>query len=166
MYPEGVTKEAGPYRPKSLPGTARSLPVSLIRAREWVMAPIRRMLADTGITEQQWRVLRVLQEYGPQDATKLAERASLMPPSLTRIVQTMEAAGFIRRDADANDRRRQTIAILPKGERLIEDNLEQALDIAAQYRRKLGNEDYERLLDLLEKLTRESEEGADGTKAP
>ena len=36
------------------------LPIALMRAREQVMAPIRNMLADSGITEQQWRVLRVL----------------------------------------------------------------------------------------------------------
>ena len=42
----------------ALPSTSRSLPIALIRAREGVMAPIREMLAETGITEQQWRVLR------------------------------------------------------------------------------------------------------------
>ena len=72
-----------------LPATRRSLPIALIRAREAVMHPIREMLAGTGLTEQQWRILRVLDEFGPLEATQLAGRAGLMAPSLTRIVHAM-----------------------------------------------------------------------------
>ncbi len=42
--------------------TNRSLPIALLRARETVMGPIRDMLATSGVNEQKWRVLRVLQE--------------------------------------------------------------------------------------------------------
>ena len=52
-----------------LPSIARSLPIALLRAREKVMAPFREMLSRTDITEQQWRVLRILSEFGPQDST-------------------------------------------------------------------------------------------------
>ncbi|MCR9055691.1 MAG: hypothetical protein NXI02_00005, partial [Rhodobacteraceae bacterium] len=69
----------------ALPSTKRSVPIALIRAREKVMGPIREMLSDCGITEQQWRILRVLEEFGPQDASSLAERACLLLPSQTRI---------------------------------------------------------------------------------
>ena len=47
------------------------------------MAPIRKMLLAAGITEQQWRILRVLTETGPIDAGSLAKRACLLAPSLT-----------------------------------------------------------------------------------
>ena len=77
----------------TLPSTKRSIPIALIRAREKVMTPIREMLADSGITEQQWRILRVLEEFGPQDASTLAERACLLLPSQTRIVQTLSGKG-------------------------------------------------------------------------
>ena len=72
-----------------LPPTSRSLPIALLRAREGTMIPIRVMLSATGITEQQWRVLRVLSEYGTLDTKTLANRASLLFPSLTRIAATM-----------------------------------------------------------------------------
>ena len=62
--------------------TRRSLPIALLRARETVMGPIREMLATSGVNEQKWRVLRVLQEQGPMDLTPLAEEASLLLPSL------------------------------------------------------------------------------------
>ena len=101
--------------PSKLPSTSRSLPIALIRAREGVMAPIRDMLSETGITEQQWRVLRVLSEYGMLDTTTLADRSSLLFPSLTRIAATMRDKGLITQTRDDVDRRRQLIEITAEG---------------------------------------------------
>lgn len=117
------------------------------------MAPIREMLADTGLTEQQWRVLRVLAEYGPQDATKLAERSCLLLPSLTRILRTMAEKGYVTRRTDDTDRRRQTLEITRAGQEVIDANLFQALQIVDRFKGQIGPERYELLLDLLEELS-------------
>ena len=77
-----------------LPSTQRSLASSLLWAREKVITPIRAMLAEAGITEQQWRVLRVFDEFGPLEASKLAELACLLLPSQSRIVQTFLDKGL------------------------------------------------------------------------
>lgn len=124
----------------------------MIRARERVMAPIREMLIETGITEQQWRVLRVLTQSGPLDSSDLAEQAALLAPSLTRIIKTLVARGFVTRTQDSEDRRRQRVMITDEGQRIIQINRPQAARIAAQFRDKLGAENYETLLDLLEML--------------
>ncbi len=116
------------------------------------MAPIRAMLQDSGLTEQQWRILRVLDEWGPVDATALAGRAGLLAPSVTRILQSMSEKEYILRQSDPDDRRRQIISLLPKGQAIIDDNIEEGARIAAQFRETLGDEDYEQLLDLLERL--------------
>ena len=137
---------------RKFPPTARSLPMALIRAREGVMAPIRDMLSETGITEQQWRVLRVLSENGPLDATSLADRASLLFPSLTRIATKMREKGLITQTRDEVDRRRHFIAITEAGQRIIDDRADQSARIVADIRETLGEEDYETLLDLLAKL--------------
>lgn len=113
------------------------------------MIPIRDMLAETGITEQQWRVLRVLAEYGPQDASTLADRASLLFPSLTRIAQTMRNKGLITQTRDEMDRRRQMIAITQSGQKIIDDNVDQAVQIVEEFKSTLGTAGYEQLLDLL-----------------
>ena len=60
--------------------TKRSLPIALLRAREQVMEPIRAMLADSGVTEQKWRVLRVLEEAGEIEPTVIAREACLHLP--------------------------------------------------------------------------------------
>ena len=135
-----------------LPSTRRSLPIALMRSREKVMAPIRDMLRASGLTEQQWRVLRILSEFGPQDLTEIARQACLLMPSLSRIIRSLAQNGLVIRASDTKDRRRQTVGISPAGQHLIDDNLVQATQIAANYRNQLGAERYELLLDLLTEL--------------
>jgi homoprotocatechuate degradation regulator HpaR len=116
------------------------------------MAPIRDMLRASGLTEQQWRVLRILSEFGPQDLTQIARQACLLMPSLSRIIRNLAQNGLVIRASDAKDRRRQTVVISPAGQQLIDDNLLQATQIAANYQDQLGAERYEVLLDLLTEL--------------
>lgn len=137
---------------KSLPSTTRSLPIALIRAREGVMSPIREMLSETGITEQQWRVLRVLAEYGRMDTKTLADRSSLLFPSLTRIAATLRDKGLVTQKRDDKDRRRQFIEITPAGQSIIDDRSPQAAQIVAGFKETLGAQNYETLLDLLAML--------------
>lgn len=137
---------------EKLPPTNRSLPIALIRAREGVMPPIRSMLTGTGITEQQWRVLRVLVEYGPQNASTLARRSCLLFPSLTRIVQAMSKKGLVTLSRDDTDRRRQTITIAKAGQKIIDEKSDQGAKIVVDLEAKLGKANYEQLLDLLAML--------------
>ncbi|GAA6160576.1 MULTISPECIES: homoprotocatechuate degradation operon regulator HpaR [Ruegeria] len=137
---------------KDLPSTSRSLPIALLRARERVMGPIRKMLADAGVTEQQWRVLRVLNEEGPQEPTVIADRACLLLPSLTRILQKLEVKGLIRRSAHPIDKRRQIVEIMPTGEQIIRDNIDVTVRLADEIKSQLGPKRHETLLDLLNDL--------------
>lgn len=113
------------------------------------MMPIREMLEHTGLTEQQWRVLRVLAEHGAQDASTVAARACLLVPSLTRIAQTMKKKGLITLTRDTADRRRQIIAITGAGQKIIDRNAARATEIALGFKATLGEANYEQLLDLL-----------------
>lgn len=116
------------------------------------MGPIRAMLADVGITEQQWRVLRVLDEGGAMEPTRIAEEACLLLPSLTRILQKLEERGLIARRRDEEDKRRQIVEITPAGEEVIAANLETSIALNQAVRDRLGARHYELLLDLLNEL--------------
>ncbi|MBR9841717.1 MAG: homoprotocatechuate degradation operon regulator HpaR [Rhodobacteraceae bacterium] len=138
---------------RSKPLTNRSLPIALLRARERVMMPIRGMLADAGVTEQQWRVLRVLDEEGPLDPTTIASRAVLLLPSLTRILQKLEEKGLVTRRRDEYDRRRQVIEVTEAGRDIINANMDTSRRILSDLRERLGEERHEVLIDLLGELT-------------
>ncbi|KUP93021.1 homoprotocatechuate degradation operon regulator HpaR [Tritonibacter horizontis] len=137
---------------QSLPSTNRSLPIALLRARERIMGPIRYLLTDADLTEQQWRVLRVVQEGGPIDPTQIADQACLLLPSLTRILQKLEEKGLIDRVRDEADRRRQVVTLTSAGLTVIEENIDASLELIERTREKMGPERYETLLDLLNDL--------------
>lgn len=139
---------------RKLPPTERSLAFALLRAREKVMTPIRAMLSDAGITEQQWRILRVLDEFGPLEASRLAEHACLLLPSQTRIVQTLVEKGLVTRTPHPTDRRRHTVAITAAGLGIIDGNLEQAKALAENLEDVLGPDGLRQLLAHLQKLDR------------
>jgi len=134
--------------------TQRSLPIMLLRAREAVMARFRPMLAAHDVTEQQWRVIRVLGEAGPLDATELSERCCILTPSMTRILRALEARGLITRTRDSGDGRRRVVAITDAGRGLIREVTPKSRAIYAELEAKYGPERIELLLDLLEDLVR------------
>jgi len=140
-----------------LPPPSRSLPIALMRAREAVMGPIRDMLAGEGLSEQQWRLLRVLDAQSPLDATTLARRAALLLPSQTRIVHSMVERGLVTRSRGA-DRRRMEVAITDEGRAIIARNSDRAVRISDEWRARLGPARYETLLGLLEDLSTEPAE--------
>lgn len=132
--------------------TRRSLPIALLRARETVMGPIRDMLSSSGVNEQKWRVLRVIQERGPLELSQVAAEACLLLSSLTRMVRPMEEEGLIRRETPPEDRRKTVISITPQGEALVRAHSSESAQIFARIEREIGTEKLERLLDLLEEL--------------
>lgn len=132
--------------------TARSLPIALLRARERVMAPIRDMLADSPVNEQKWRVLRVLEEAGPSDQKAIADGASLLLPSLTRILQGMQRDGLVDRSRDPSDGRRQIVSLTGAGQAILDRYRVEGRAILTRIEAQLGVDKTAQLLDLLEDL--------------
>jgi homoprotocatechuate degradation regulator HpaR len=136
-----------------LPSTTRSLPIAMLRARETMMAPIRHMLQKAGVTEQQWRVLRVLAERGTTDPKDLAQEACLLNPSLTRIMQLLEKKRLIVRKDHPSDRRKVLLDITPEGLALLRQAAPESQAIFARLEELYGRERMEQLLDLLNTLS-------------
>lgn len=134
--------------------TRRSLPIALLRAREAVMSRFRPLLTAHDVTEQQWRVIRILAETSPLDATELAERACVLAPSLTRIIKALEDRGLITRERDAHDGRRTMLAIAPAGLELIGEVTPGSRAVYSDLEARYGTTKIERLLDMLDELAR------------
>lgn len=92
-----------------------SLPMQLLRAREAAMAHFRPMLRKHDLTEQQWRVIRVLASEPTMDASELARRSLLLAPSLSRILAHLETKGVVGRTPDLADQRRSVLALTVAG---------------------------------------------------
>ena len=132
--------------------TSRALPIALLRARETIMAPIREMLNEIGLTEQKWRILRTLEESGRLEQTAISERACLLLPSVTRITRSMEEQNLVVRQSDNNDKRKMMIDITDRGRKIVRENIGLSNEIYTQIENQLGKRKMNELLDLLEEL--------------
>lgn len=95
------------------PFVHRNLPRLLLQAREAVMAHTRPSLRQHGLSDQQWRVLRVLGEHAgdPEgiETGRVAREAYLLGPSLTGVLSRMERDGLIARERCGQDARRTVV---------------------------------------------------------
>jgi homoprotocatechuate degradation regulator HpaR len=132
----------------------RSLPIALLRAREAVMAYFRPHHRKGGITEQQWRVVRVLYLDGEMDAAALAQRSYLLAPSLSRILKDLEAAGLLVRRPDDEDSRRSLMSLSPKGTAIVTGAGPFLDGIHREIARRFGPARVQELLAMLDELER------------
>src|SRR5471032_739372 len=131
---------------------SRSLPMSLLRAREAVMRHFRPSLRRHGLTEQQWRILRALASIDAIEVTELARVAFLLGPSLSRILRDLEASRLIERKVSKADLRRSVVSISAKGLGLIEAVAPSSEAIYAAMTRRYGARKLADLQDMLAAL--------------
>ncbi len=142
---------------------SRSLPMSLLRAREAVMRRFRPALRIHDLTEQQWRILRALTAVEAIEVTELARMAFLLGPSLSRILRDLEARQLVERKTAAVDQRRAVVSISPKGLKLIEAVAPASEAIYAEITRRFGARRLSELQEMLAVLEQSlaDMEGAD-----
>ncbi|MDD9894333.1 MAG: homoprotocatechuate degradation operon regulator HpaR [Gammaproteobacteria bacterium] len=127
----------------------RSLPMQLLLARESAMALFRPMLRSFGLTDQQWRVIRVLASQNNIEAFELSQQSMILPPSLTRILKNLEEEGLVKRDRDKEDQRKVLISLSAKGQRKFQQVVPDSEKIYRSIERKVGKK---ALNDLLKQL--------------
>ena len=114
------------------------------------MHRFRPILAAHGLTEQQWRVLRALDDREERISVgELADATFLLGPSLSRMLVSLDERGLIARSAGATDGRRADISITTDGRRLVG---EVAPESEAAYRDiegQISTDDLGTLYDLL-----------------
>ena len=94
------------------------MPQLLQKARENSIACVRPVLAEFGFTEQQWRVLKVLDTFGELSAQDIATESCILSPSLSRILARLETDGFLLKKSDSADQRALVIKLSAKGKRI------------------------------------------------
>jgi DNA-binding MarR family transcriptional regulator len=66
-----------------------------------------------------------LRKKGPMSAGELAACERVQPPSMTKVLASLEAKGLVRRDAHPTDRRQAIIVLTDAGVRLLESERRQ-----------------------------------------
>lgn len=129
-----------------------NLAVLLMGAKEGLLGFYRPVLNANGLTEQQWRVMRILAEDTQMDFQILADHACLLRPSLTGILNRLEGMQLIYRRKPALDQRRLLVALTDKGIKLHGQVIGQVQLCEQQFTHAFGAKNQEKLILLLNKM--------------
>lgn len=105
----------------------KSLPMMLHRTLDTVIPLYRKVFKEHGITEQQWRILRVLWEINECTSAELAKKTLLPSPSMVGIIDRMSAKNLVSRNRSEQDRRIVHVSLTDKG-RTLQDKLMPQVD--------------------------------------
>ena len=96
----------------------QSLPMMLYRAIDTVLPRFRLIFSEYGLTETQWRVLRVLWEHDAVTLKELSGMTLIPAPSLVGVVDRLEQQNLVNRERDHLDRRQVFIRATTHGAEL------------------------------------------------
>jgi|SRR5262245_15690419 len=110
-------------------GASRDLPsrAELLRAMLWAGRQmstgtilLHQAVADRlGLHPTDHKCADLLDMNGPMTAGELADLTGLTTGAITGVIDRLEAAGLVRREADPNDRRRVIVRVVPKSLRRV-----------------------------------------------
>ena len=115
---------------------------------------VRREDAKTGVPPAQLSALSVLVFGGPRTLGRLAAAEQVRPPTMTRIVQALEAAGLVRRRRDPDDGRVVHLHATAKGRRVMQEGRERRIADLASLLDRLGPDDVARVREAAELVER------------
>ena len=96
------------------------LPALLAQAHELVSSEFHAIAAEHGLAPSEWRVLATLASGEPTSIGRLARIIVMKQPTVTRLLDRMEANGHVQRVPHDGDRRITLVTITPKGQKLTE----------------------------------------------
>ena len=128
-----------------------TLNILLVQARDAVVSYYRPVLNQAGITEQQWRIIRLLSQHGTLDCQELSQQTSILRPSLTGILTRLEKLELVMRLKPASDQRRVFLKLTENGLQLFE-RISLLMDEQTQ---QLENDFSSKKLQQLENLLKE-----------
>jgi homoprotocatechuate degradation regulator HpaR len=130
----------------------RNLPLLLLQARERVLSHFRPILNANGVSEQQWRIVRVLYEELSLEPREIVELCRISSPSMAGVLARMEELGLVVRRRLQHDQRRVRVSLTPRARAMA---ARMAPQIDATYRRierKIGEAFSERFQQALDQL--------------
>ncbi|MFV0576648.1 MAG: homoprotocatechuate degradation operon regulator HpaR [Vibrio sp.] len=129
-----------------------SLSLQLLKARDNLTNCFRSILLEYDLTEQQWRVLTVIEEKGPIDFASLSKESYIHSPSLTGVITRMIRQGLVTKRRCFFDGRQFYINTTPKAKVIaskIRPRIEHEYTLV---KNQLGEEKLNQLIELLDEF--------------
>ena len=139
----------------------RSLPMILNRALDAIMPPYRDLCSRYDLTEQQWRVLRVVWSSDKYKSVDLASHTLLATASLVGILDRLEKKGLVSRVRSTTDRRAVYIVATAKSRKLEKEVSPQVTAIHEHLRSSVSAEEWQLMESILTRISAASASSVD-----
>ena len=131
----------------------RSLPMMLYRSLDAVTPRFRKIFSDFGLTEQQWRVLRVLWERQDVTLNELSGITLIPAPSLVGVVDRLQGMGLVERRRSDADRRKVHVLATQKGGELEAKVMPRVASAYAALKQSVDAETWDQVLKGLQQIS-------------
>jgi len=116
------------------------------------MPAYRQLFTRFGVTEQQWRVLRVLWESGALSSIEISRKTLLAQNSLVGVLERLEKKGLIQRMRSVEDRRQVFATLTSSGKALGSAVMPELAEIHDEIDGRLSPEEWQQFSYLLDML--------------
>ena len=116
------------------------------------MSRFRPVLNQHGVTEQQWRILRVLLDEDGLEPRQLCERCLISSPSIAGVLTRMEEAGWIQRERMEHDQRRVKVTVTAATKKLGKSMAPMIEREYVELENKVGVKQLQQVYDALDTL--------------
>lgn len=110
------------------------------------------------ITPVQFSILNALMDQPGVDQVTLAAKVAFDPATFGSVITRLEAKAWVRRETDANDRRRKLLFITPEGIRVAQTLKPVVVKVQKKILEPLSASEQKQLVELLAKLVRVHEQ--------
>lgn len=133
------------------------LPYWLAQASYWISSEFHREIAAAGLTVAEWRVLASLHGSAGETVGTLCRLALMKQPTLSKLVQRLEADNLVVRRDTQGDRRQTMVCSTAKGRARIAGLIRKAQAHQQEVLKPFGKVNSRKLLATLQDLVRQHE---------
>lgn len=128
--------------------------LALMRTAAVSKRPVVKVVEAAGISLAQYNVLRILRGAGPEGLPTLAIRERMVEEAagITRLIDKLEAAGYVRRERSTPDRRLVLCRISESGLSLLSELDADVTEADKAVLQVLDDDELDQLIDLLDKV--------------
>ena len=137
-------------------GKSLAIAAALVELTPRIIGVMRRTFREgkAELSVPQFRTMLFVQFHRGAALSVLAEHLGLRPPTVTRIVDGLQARGFLDRGSSGEDRRRKTLTLTAAGKSFIVAHHAQAAEALAEVLADMPDRDAEQLSAGLAALRR------------
>lgn len=124
-----------------------------------------RRAVQFGLTRAQWRAVKMLNHREGMRQNELAEALEMEPIAVGRVIDRLQAAGFVERRADPRDRRAWRLYVTAQAHDVVDDMERIARELRGESTRGIAYEEMQQCLAVMERI-KANLQALDATEPP